>query len=71
LDFLGQGSEVSSVSEPRILKKWMRFTVRMAWVKDLDSSGTEQLNGKELMEEGLSISTPEHPGAKLLVYTEL
>jgi alpha-galactosidase len=56
---------VTSRFKLRGLKGEARYQVR-----DLDSSGTSEFTGRQLMEQGLSVSIPEQPGAKLLVYKE-
>jgi hypothetical protein len=54
---------VTSQFKLRWLKAEAHYTV-----EDLDSSETTEFTGRQLMEEGLSISISKQPGAKLLVY---
>jgi alpha-galactosidase len=56
---------VTSQFKLRGLKPEARYQV-----KDLDSLGASEFTGRQLMEDGLSVSIPERPGAKLLIYTE-
>jgi alpha-galactosidase len=40
-------------------------------VTDLDTGQAQTLTGRELMDDGLPVTIPTQPGARVLIYTQL